>query len=244
MRAALILASLISIGCLGAGEAGAAALTVSPVVVGLTPGQTTATITVENHGGAPTAVQARAYRWTQAEDNDVLVPTQDIVVSPPIFTVPQDGSQTLRLLLRGGARGGEQRFYRLLLDEVPPAGGPRKQIVVVLRLSLPVFVAPPGVAGAPASAAPTLEWRAEPGPGGQIALTATNPGHASARVNAIDVTLPDGGHPKAVARGQNPYVLPGARRHWIVQSGGGAPAGPLHVRVTTDAGKTEYTLVP
>jgi fimbrial chaperone protein len=237
MRPTLALAALL-LACPLAREVRAASLEITPVLITLAAGQTATTIEVTNHGGAPAAIQARAYRWTQAGDDDGLAPTQDIIVSPPIFTAPDGGSQTIRLLLRGGIAAGGERSYRLLLDEVPPANPPNRQIAFTLRLSLPVF------AGAVSSERPTLQWRAERGAGGQTVLTASNAGPGYDKVCAIDVTLSDGSHPKVVSRGTNPYILTGAERHWVVQDRGSGPGGPLHLSVTSLTGKRELTLTP
>ena len=154
------LAALIFLGCLLSGKIQAASLEISPVMVNLAPGQTATTIEVTNRGGVSTAIQARLYLWTQAGDDDTLAPTQDIILSPPIFTVPAGASQTVRLLLRGGIVAEAERSYRLLLDEVPPANIENRQIDIALRVSLPVIVAS-------ASSGPrALQWRAERGPGG------------------------------------------------------------------------------
>jgi len=214
----------------------AGSLEVLPVPILLAGGVTAATVEVTNRGDAPSAIQARLYRWSQSGDTDELAPTQDVIVSPPIFTVPQGGTQTLRLLLRHPAAGGE-RTYRLLLDQVPAATGLSRRVAFMLRLSMPVIV------GANAAAHSTLQWRAQREPGGQITLTASNTGQDYDQVRAIDVTLANGRPAKATAGGSNPYVLAGAERHWIVQDRGGM-GGPLHVSVTTLTGKHELTLTP
>jgi fimbrial chaperone protein len=232
-----VLAAVISLGCLLSGKIQAASLEISPVIVNLAPGQTATTIEVTNRGGAPAAIQARFYAWTQAGDEDTLTPTQDIILSPPIFTVPAGASQTMRLLLRVGIVAGAERSYRLLLDEVPPANTENRQIEIALRISLPVIVA------SASSGASVLQWRAERGPGGEIQLTAINAGRAYAKVSAIDVTLSDGSHPKVISRGKNPYILVDANRHWTVQGSGGAAGGPLRLSVVTQAGKSEQSLV-
>lgn len=238
MRPAIVLTTLISLGCLLPAKAGAATLEISPVVVTLAPGQTTATIEVRNHGDSPTAVQARAYSWAQAQDDDALNPTYDIILSPPIFTIPEGASQTVRLLLRRSGGAGRERSYRLLLDEVPLANARSKQVAFVLRVSLPV------IAASATSAPPMLQWRAERGAGGETVLTAVNTGQAFDRVRAIDVTLPDGSHPKVSARGSNTYILPAAQRRWSVGGSAGVPAGPLRLTVTSQAGERVYTLAP
>jgi fimbrial chaperone protein len=238
MRPTLYLTALMLVGCPLAGAVQAASLEVSPVRVTLTPGETATAIEVTNHGDAATAVQARLYRWAQAGDEDVLTPTADIIVSPPIFTVPDGGSQTLRLLLRGSNAASGERTYRLLLDEVPPANAGNRQVAFTLHMSLPVFL------GAAVSVRPTLQWRAERGAGRAITLTATNASPAYDKVSDIDVTLSDGSHPKVVSRATNTYVLSGDERHWIVQSHDNGPGGPLHLSVTSLTGKRELTLTP
>jgi fimbrial chaperone protein len=233
MRPALLLAFLASTGVLIAGRTDAASLEISPVLVILSPGQTAAAIEVQNRGDAPAAVQARAFAWTQSGDEDPLTATQDIILSPPIFTVPPGSSQTMRLLIRSPHTEGERNF-RLLLDEVPPANAGKKEIVIALRVSLPVIIA------AAAPALPKLQWRGERDSSSRIRLTATNTGQAYDSISAIDVTLADGSHPKVIPGGKNAYILPGAERHWTVQ--GSAPAGSLHLTVTSQTGKSEQAL--
>jgi fimbrial chaperone protein len=239
MRPTLALAALMLLACPFAHDVRAASLEVNPVLITLAAGQTATTIEVTNHGAAPTAIQARAYHWAQAGDDDTLAPTQDVIVSPPIFTVPGGGSQTMRLLLRGvGTTVGDERTYRLLLDEVPAANTLNRQISFTMRLSLPVFV------GGAASARPKLQWRVDHAASGQTVLTVTNTGSAYDRLRAIDVTLANGSHPKVVSRSTTPYVLPGAERHWVVQDHGSGPGGPLRLSVISLTGKSEQTLTP
>jgi fimbrial chaperone protein len=233
-----LLAALMLLGCAAAREVRAAAFDVSPVLVTFDAGETATTVEMTNHGGAPAAVQARAYRWTQKGNEDALAPTQDVIVSPPIFTVPDGGSQTIRLLLRGRGASGDARTYRLLLVEVPTAKRQNREITVALRLSLPMFV------GADTLSRPTLHWRAGRGPDGQTVLTASNAGPGYDKVRTINVTLPDGSHPELASHATNPYILAGDERHWVVQNRAGRPTGPLHLSVTTRTGKSELSLAP
>ncbi|CAN7344226.1 fimbria/pilus periplasmic chaperone [Phenylobacterium sp. LjRoot225] len=222
-------------GRLLSGTAQAAVLEISPVTISLADGPSAATMEIRNRGDTPAAVQVRAYAWAQAGDEDVLTPTRDLILSPPVFTIPAGASQTLRLLSRGGTSTANERSYRLLVDEVPTASPRDQQIVIAMRASLPVIVA---------AAAPTpngLQWRVDRAPGGEIVLSATNAGRGYDAVQAIVVTLADGSRRSAVARGTNPYVLAGAERHWVVD-GGRAPAGALRLNVTTRNGKSEQTL--
>ncbi len=237
MRPILALAALLLGGVL-AREVRAASLEVSPVIVTLAPGQTASTITTTNRATTPAAIQARIYRWTQAGGEDVLLPTVEIIVSPPIFTLPGGATQTIRLMLRGGSAAAGERSYRLVLDEVPPAAAANRQVTFALRQSLPVFV------GASPSARPALQWRVERGTGGETTLTAANTGPAYDKISALEVTLADGSHPKMVAHSSSLYVLGGDEHRWTVQTRGAGPGGPLHVSVTTMTGQSELTLTP
>jgi fimbrial chaperone protein len=237
MRPTLALAALLLGGVLARGVQ-AASLEVSPVIVTLAPGQTATTIATANRGGTPIAIQARIYRWTQTDGEDVLTPTVEIIVSPPIFTLPAGGTQTLRLLLRGGSAAAGERTYRLVLDEVPPAAATNRQVTFALRQSLPVFM------DASPSVRPALQWRAERGAGGETTLTATNASPAYDKITALEVALADGSHPKVVSHSTSLYVLSGDAHRWTVQTRGPGPGGPLRVSVTTMNGKSELTLTP
>jgi fimbrial chaperone protein len=228
------LAVLLWLGCLLSVEANATSLEITPVAIHLVPGQNSTTIEVMNRGGLATAIQLRAYAWSQNGDQDVLVPTHEVILSPPIFTVPSGKTQTIRLLLRRESSAAGQRSYRLLLDEVPSAAAKDRQVMIAMRVSLPVIIA---------SASPkpkSLVWCAKRGAGSQIVLSATNSGNVFDRIYAIAVTLADGSEAKIASTAANSYLLAGAERHWIVQ-GKGAPR-ELRLSVTTQAGKSEQVL--
>jgi fimbrial chaperone protein len=85
-------------------------------------------------------MQVRVFSWTQSPDDDVLTQTEELVASPPIFSVPDGGAQIVRLVLRVAPAATEQAF-RVMLDEIP-AAAQGTAVVVALRVSLPVFVIP------------------------------------------------------------------------------------------------------
>lgn len=239
MRAILALAVLATASCLWAESSWAASLETSPVFIGLSPGQTSAAIEIQNRDQAPVAIQVRAFSWQQTGDKDVLTPTLDVILSPPIFTIPADSSQTLRLLMRNpGADSAHEHSYRLWLDEVPSASTVSRRIQTALRISLPIIADPPS------SRPGTVQWRLEHTADGQVQLTAINGGPVYAKVDTVEVTLPDGSHPKAIRQAENPYVLPGAQRHWLLQGHVIVADAPIHLTTTTQAGKSDWTLMP
>ena len=111
-RTGSVLAALIAWCCLSSSTALASSLEISPVSVNLVAGQNAKVIEVRNRGGSSVAIQIRAYAWSQSGDTDILGPTKDIILSPPIFTIPAGAAQTIRLLLRGKSGTGERSYVR------------------------------------------------------------------------------------------------------------------------------------
>jgi len=142
----LLLAAAASIAAvtLPIGAAVAGSFNVSPVRVELSAADRTQALTVRNEGGEPSVVQVQILAWSQDSGQDILQPTTDLLVSPPVFTVQPGQSQLVRIALRTTPDAARQLSYRAILQEVPGpsrAGGPSLQ--VALKISLPVFVEPP-----------------------------------------------------------------------------------------------------
>jgi len=189
------------LGAAPAAPAGAASLEVAPISTEFQPGQMAAVLTVTNRGDARAGVQVRAFRWTQPGGRDLLAPTQELLVSPPLFEMAPGASQAVRLVLRRAAEAPESA-YRLLLDEIPAAASGTQSVRLSLRLSLPVFArATPGGAS-------ELEWRWA---GDRVVVA--NRGTRRAQMANLSVA---GG---AALRGPEiPYVLAGAEREWQLPS--------------------------
>ena len=139
----------------------------------------------------------------RSDGEDRLTPTRDVLVSPPVFTMPGDSSQLVRVALRQAAASQQELSYRLILTEVPQQASPDfTGLNVALRLSLPIFVAPP------AAASPTLEWTGARNADGTIMIIARNTGNAHARVLNFSV-VPAASPAAAIPQDVAAYVLPG-----------------------------------
>ena len=170
----LLLAAAASIAALmlPIGAAVAGSFNVSPVRVELSAADRTQALTVRNEGGEPSVVQVQLLAWSQDSGQDILQPTTDLLVSPPVFTVQPGQSQLVRIALRSTPDPARQLSYRAILQEVPGpsrAGGPSLQ--VALKISLPVFVEPA------VETAPQLDWKAQVNPDGKLLLSAHNSGN-------------------------------------------------------------------
>jgi len=189
--------------------AGAQALSVLPVTIPLTPGQKTTSLTITNQGTAETAVQIRAYAWSQKSDNgDIqLNPTNMVLLSPPLARIAPGASQVVRLILHMTPET-QEATYRILIDQVPP---PAEAGVVhlVLRLSIPIFAPPPIRSFSDVQF--HLERDAD-----HIYLVAINAGNLHDVIRDIALTTSDGRKLEPESGGATPYILSGATRRWRI----------------------------
>ncbi len=197
-------------------SAHAGTLTVTPVNVSLTDAQPVSALTLRNEGDHPTLVQAEVVAWDQAENQDRYTESTDLLVSPPIFTVPAHGSQVVRVALLAPHPPEREASYRLYLAEVPSAlpEGDGNQLRVALRIGIPVMAAP-------STPHEGWEWSAEHLSGNAFLLTLTNTGNVHLRLAHLAVANATKGADQQAGLA----VLAGRSHSWTVTSaahGGGS----------------------
>ena len=219
----------------------AGSFSISPIRLDLSAAARSAALTVRNDE-REALVQAEVMLWEQVDGEDRLTPTRDLLVSPAVFTLPQNGSQLVRVALRSApADTTRELSYRLILQEVPqPANPDFSGLQVALRLSVPVFVANAGRDRAGAR----VVRRRRPATG--LVLTAQNSGDVHARIHGFSVA-PAVGDDAPLVQPVATYILPGQARSWSLGQKQGdttSAAGwrRLRLKVTTDDGESETEL--
>ena len=239
-----IAATLLAMGVLAAARpAAASTLSVAPIRVELSSATRTAVITVSNQEDAAVVVQARPAAWSQHDARDQLDDTHDLLVTPPLFTVPPKGQQVLRVALLREPDPARELDYRLVLSEVPSTAALEKnELRVTLRITLPVFVR------AHANAAPDLGWSHVWLPDGSLQVEAHNRGTAHIQILDFDVhDVQSSEHaPGALHNDGARYLLPGSSAQWQLHPGAGQapPAGALIIKGHSDAGDFTVTSSP
>lgn len=218
----------------GAG-AWAGSFAVDPVRLNLSATAPTAALTVRNTGDASTLVQLELVAWAMENAQEQYTPTDDLLATPPIFTIAPGQSQIVRVGLRRPAAGPREKSYRLFLQEPPVQrqGDQVQGLQVALRIGIPVFVAPA------APARPDVQWRTLRVDEDAIRIEAANAGNAHMKLTGI--SLRSGEQEWAVQDGFA-YLLPGDTRYWIVRTAGAAPDGFLTLRAATEDGAVEVEL--
>lgn len=185
-------------------------------------------MTLRNNGEESVVIQLELLKWAQQNGQDTFSPTNDILATPPIFTVPAGGSQLIRIGMRGVSDSTQERSYRMFMQEVPRPTRPGLQgLQVTLRLSVPIFVSPV------VETKPVLVWKVISAPTGQIKLRSTNVGNAHIQIVNFKLTRMGGeelSNMQAAA-----YILPGESREWIISSKAAVkPDESLHLVGKTD----------
>jgi fimbrial chaperone protein len=183
----------------------AASLSVAPTRIDLRVGHATGVVTLQNNAAEPVMVQVQTFAWPRGPASADLEPTRDLLAVPPVFELAGNARQIIRVALRGAPDGEREQAYRLLITEVPRGAAARTGVRFALRLSLPVFVSPPG-------AAPQPVWFVREAAGGRE-LVLRNDGTAHLQVRRI-VLRPHDRSGKAETIEVPAYVLAGQEHGW------------------------------
>lgn len=194
---------LLAFAALGASSVWASGLQVAPVSVALSQAERAAVLNISNTGESPMTVQVRAYKWTQTEQDEyVLDPSTDLIVSPPIMQLAPGAQQELRLIRTLPSSPLEQQF-RIIVDELPnPTVAPKKGISLLLRHNIPVFL------NAEENPSAQLQWRGLAAAGGNTRIRISNTGQTRAQIARIWLEK-DGKESAVLSGGLTGYVLPG-----------------------------------
>ena len=226
----------LALACLlaAASDASASGLQIAPTSLEMAVAGPAQALWLTNTGDHELRAQVRAYLWSQAAGKDSLEPTQALVASPPMLTVPAGGRQLVRVIKTGqGAASGEQTF-RLLVDQLPLEASKSTGVMYVLRYSVPVFIG--------ASGTPSLTWSGAPGQDG-LELTVTNSGSAHAQIREVSLVQP-GAATLPIVPGLLGYVLPGATMHWTIALPAGANATNASLKALVNGDATDQMLSP
>src|SRR4030095_15444115 len=93
----------------------AGSFSISPVGLDVSSTARSAALTVRNEE-REALVQAQVMLWEQVDGEEKLTPTRDLLVSPAVFTLAQDGSQLVRVALRSAPTDPKRELrHRLIL---------------------------------------------------------------------------------------------------------------------------------
>lgn len=226
----------------------AADIAVMPVGLTLTARQDRQVMTFTNQGQETVVMQVDTVAWTQVNGQDRYVPSRDLLVNPPLFSIAPGESQIVRVGLRQPMASAQETAYRLFVRQVPsaPVATPvlgsasadaeATSVRVLLELRLPVYVQTPSVER-------SQQWRGWPTADGQIVLEMQNTGNVHQTVLGLKLRATSAAAPTLGQVQAGHAVLAGQQRRWTLnpmQAVG--PEQPLVLEVITDKGPEHVAL--
>lgn len=184
-------------------------IAIRPVKVLFDEQNKTAVLTISNRSDEPTVFQSSFKEWQLIGGESHFTDTDDIVASPPIFTVPSNSTQTIRLAIL--AKPAEiERSYRLFLEQIPSSSetGQLQGLKVAMNFSLPVFLAP-AIGNAEQG---EITWKVQHQPGHQFFVQAKNNTRLHAPIS--EVGLFDESQTLITQQTKHQYLLPGSTLYW------------------------------
>lgn len=209
LRLTAVLAALVL-----APEVLAGSFSVAPVRLDVKMPRRAVSFEVQNTGEQPSQLQVERYRWVADKGgDDQLEATDDVVATPPIFTLSPGQKQIVRVLVMGEIEPTREGTYRVILQETALNDPPPNAVRALLRISIPMFITPPG-------AKANVVWSMERG-GERWWLVMENLGNAHAQITAAR-------HESGVAISAAGYLLPGEKRRVAVDAEPGRIVVKLH----------------
>jgi fimbrial chaperone protein len=226
----LLLATLAALVLAGTAALGAT-LGVSPTRIELGPGRPAAVVTLTNSGEEPLLLQVETFAWRSSPATADLEPTRELVAVPPLLRLAPGDRQIVRVARRGDTAPAVEESFRLLVTEVPSGEAAAGGVRLALRMSLPVFVTPPGARAEP-------RWTVERGAAGPT-LVVANHGRAHLHVRRIELLAAA----RPIGLGDGPvYVLAGREHRWSLAGTRLEGARALSIRAETNLGDLDLVV--
>jgi len=188
-------------------NAEAASLRVSPILIDA-GAQANTSITLSNRESRPLNAQVRVFRWSQKDGQEDLVPTSDVIASPPIISVGPHEDYVIRLQRTTGEEPVNEESYRVVVDELPNPDRQRNgTVAVVLRYVVPAFFFSPD------STQPRLKWSLGQR-NGHTVIVAENSGDK--RMQLVNLSIKAGSKTVILEKGLAGYVLGHSRKEWAL----------------------------
>jgi fimbrial chaperone protein len=218
-----------------------AAFQISPVLIEVSGGSVS-TVNIVNEDSRPASVQIRLFRWSQADGEETLTPTEDVVASPPIATIEPRAGLTVRVIRVAKSEVETEESYRLVVDQLPSGDNAGRSVVaILLRQVLPVFFEPPTLGSA------DVVWSVGRTARGYV-LRARNTG--GRRLRIAKLTLSGDGANVAMGGGLLGYALAKSEMSWNLPARraafkagarvtlrGDSDVGALHATALVSAGE-------
>ena len=229
----------------------AAAILIWPIDPAIESTQQASALWLENRDSKPVYLQVRILRWQQVNGEERYDSQTEVIPSPPVASIAPGKRQLVRLVRNSQVPPGQERAYRILVDEVPQGDAAPDTnsmgLKFQMRYSVPLFVSGPGIwtkqdyehprdyAGA---TQPVLGFRAVSAQG-KPWLMVRNQGAVHARISRVFWLA--GSRRVSLSEGLLGYVLPGQEMRFPLTQ---TVSGATRLEATVNDNPQPVTLHP
>jgi len=215
--------------------ASASSLQITPINIEVPAPGAASTVTLNNPGADTVNAQIRIFKWVQSDGEDELIPTRDVVASPPAVKLAPGKKSVIRVVRLAKTPAATEETYRLIVDELPkPVKAGQAGVGFSVRYSIPVFFSKSGDDA-------DLSWQAMVVKG-QLVLKAENSGGRRVRLASL-VVANGAGKTVKIGEGLAGYVLGQSSKQWTVKGASKtiAAGGTIKITAQGDNGPIEAT---
>ncbi len=133
-----IATTFLIIGMALAGSASPDSFSVSPISLRVPANQQVTTLTMKATGRRVVIGQVRVMRWKRNGSQNELVPTRDVVASPPALRMNPNQETTIRLVRTNTKTVQGEECYRVLVDLLPDVRQRNQVVKFTIRHSVPL----------------------------------------------------------------------------------------------------------
>jgi fimbrial chaperone protein len=195
-------------------NAEASLLNINPIHLAITNDEPVAILEVKNLSNNKVVMQADVLGWLQKEQAIVTSPTEEVVISPPLFRLGAGQTQLLRVAWIKNHPLALQQTYRVILREIATnslivENRNQDRLHIALLISIPLFIHP-------VNQQPLFQWKFEWIDKKTLKLIFNNKGNVTFRINQINFLINN----KVFLRQQTfAYVLPKHDYSWLFKIG-------------------------
>ncbi|MEL5236893.1 molecular chaperone [Serratia bockelmannii] len=219
----------------------AASILIWPIDPVIEDQQQATALWLENRDSKPVYMQIRVLGWKQTAGKDDYSNQSDVIASPPVASIAPGKRQLIRLIKQSAPAAGQERAYRILVDEVPvkeqssdvAPGGAEMGLKFQMRYSVPLFVSGKGIwtkqdsekpRDYATASQPKLSYRLQQ-QSSERWLEVRNQGAVHARISKVTL------QGRSLNPGLMGYVLPGSQMRFALPPAGGFSSGKLMATV-------------
>lgn len=209
---------------------GTASLQVSPIRLEIQPEQKSTSLEIINYSEKPLSLHLSAVTWKKPFGKDVLEPTKDVIVSPPIVTLEPQEKQIIRIAVRVPPDAKRGRSYRLIIKEFESKISlPSYVINTLLEIRVPVMVAPL------APSVPKILWTISKLNNKKLKVSLKNAGESYISLHGISLRCTNAEKP-FVEDQASYYILPNQKQDYEFESPDSFKGSTVEITADTSQG--------